>query len=85
MTEDEHKKTIKDALEKLRDNIEAVRDDCAETITPHLKALGVDLSSDWGLYESIEVLAQINADSFFECVGFNMVSLCEDIINCEEP
>lgn len=83
MTEDERKKAIKEALEQLRDNIEAVRDNCAETITPHLKALGVDLSNDWGMYESIEVLAKINAESFFEGVGFNMMSMCEDIMFCE--
>lgn len=86
MTEEEkkaHRDAIKKALRDLRDNIETLRDNCAEEITPHLKALGVSFEDDWTLYEGIEREAGINAESFFESVGYNMAALCEDMIFCE--
>ena len=83
MTEEERKKAIREALEILRDDIEKMRDECAEKITPHLKAFGVDVKDDYEVYKAIEANAKINAENFFCCVGFDMSNLCEDIAFCE--
>ena len=83
MNPEERKKAIKEALLVFRDDIEKMRDECAEKITPHLKALGIDVSDDCEIYNAIEGFANIDAEEFFHCVGFDMSNLCEDIAFCE--
>ena len=83
MTEEERKKAIREALGIFRDDIEKMRDECAEKVTPHLKALGVDVSNDSEVYDAIEEYAKITADDYFSIVGFDMSNLCEDIAFCE--
>lgn len=83
MTEEQRKKAIKEALLVFRDDIEKMRDECAEKITPHLKALGFDVKDDCEVYNAIEAVAKIDAEIFFSNVGFDMSNLCEDIAFCE--
>ena len=83
MTPEERKKAIREALEIFRDDIEKMRDECAEKITPHLKAFDINLHNAYDVHYAIEQLAKISADSFFEKVGFDMLNLCEDIAFCE--
>ena len=83
MTEEERKKAIRDALEILRDDIEKMRDECAEAIALHLKALGIDVTDELEIYNAIEGFANIDAERFFHSVGFDMSNLCEDIAFCE--
>ena len=82
MTENERKKAIKDALKCLRDGIQNLQDECGETITPHLRELGFvfEGSDDFALYDFIEEAADINAESFFSSVSYDIFSLCEDIM-----
>ena len=84
MTEEERKKAIREALEILRDDIEKMRNECADKITPHLKAFNTNLHNEGDIYDSIESLAEIDACSFFETVGFDMMNMCEDIALCAE-
>lgn len=83
MTEEERKKAIREALEILRDDIEKMRDECAEKITPHLRAFGTNMHNEYDIHYAIESLAKISADSFFESVGFEMMNMCTDIALCE--
>ena len=82
MTEDEHKKAITDALKKLRDDIEAVQGACAETITPHLKALGFEFedAGDYDVYEAIERVTLLDTENFFSSVSCTIDALCEAIL-----
>ena len=82
MTPEERKKAIRESLEILRDDIEKMRDECAEKITPHLLAFETNMYSEYDIYEAIESLAKIDADSFFETVGFELMHMCEDIREC---
>ena len=83
MTEEERKKAIREALEILREDIEKMRDECAEEITPLLKSLGVDVTKERYVYDAIEDFAKITAEDFFSSVGFDMSNLCENIAFCE--
>ena len=61
MTEEERKKAIREALEILRDDIEKMRDECAEAIALHLKSLGIDVTDELEIYNAIEGFANIDA------------------------
>lgn len=78
----EHKQAVKDALKRLRDGIQSLQDECGEEITPHLRALGFVFEGydDFALYDFIEEAADINAESFFSSVSYDIFSLCEDIM-----
>ena len=82
MTPEERKKAIREALAVLRDDIQNLRDECAMKITPHLLAFETNMYSEYDIYEAIESLAKIDADSFFETVGFELMHMCEDIREC---
>ena len=79
MTPEARKEYIRISLEVFRDDIEKMRDECAEEITPQLKALGIDVSNDSKVYDAIEAFAKIDAETFFSAVGFDMSNICEDI------
>lgn len=83
MTPQERKKAIKDALLIFRYDIEKMRDECSEKITPHLNALGINVTDECEIYNAIEVFAKIDAERLFHCVGFDMSNICEDIAFCE--
>ena len=82
MTPEERKKAIREALAALRDAIQNLRDECAMKITPHLLAFETNICSEYDIYDAIESLANVNADSFFESVGFELMHMCEDIAEC---
>ena len=84
MTEEESKKAIREALEILRDDIENVRDKCAEKIMPLLKDFEINIYDENDVYFGIESLADIDSRSFFNPVGFEMMNMCVDISLCAE-
>ena len=82
MTEDERKKAIKDALKKLREDIQSAQNTCAEAITPHLVPLGLEVeeANEFDICEAVEKAAGLDTENFFSSVSYTIDSLCTDIL-----